>query len=102
MPVRRGSAGFYADGRPVALDWLPPETAALRVRAGGFFDSRPPGLPELWQAQAEQRMIAAQAAVAGLPFDAPPELAEIRAEDSEGNLKAVEEWRHATAALAEY
>jgi len=47
-------------------------------------------------------MIAAQAAVAGLPFDAPPELVEIRAEDSEGNLKAVEEWRHATAALAEY
>lgn len=47
-------------------------------------------------------MIAAHAAVAGLPFDAPPELVEIRDEDSEGNLKAVKEWRHATAALAEY
>lgn len=72
------------------------------MRAGWFFHSDPPPLPELWQAQAEQRMIAAQAVVAGLPFDAPPELVEIRAEDEKGHLKAVEEWRHATAALAKH
>lgn len=43
-------------------------------------------------------MIAAKAIALGLPPDAPPELVEIRAEDAEGNLKAVEEWRTATLA----
>lgn len=98
MPVRLRRIGFYADGRPVPLDWLPPETAALRTLAAGFFDSSPPTLAELWRAQAERRMIAAHAIALGLPPDAPPELVEIRAEDAEGNLKAVEEWRTATLA----
>jgi hypothetical protein len=45
-------------------------------------------------------MIAAQAIALNLPPDAPPELVEIRAEDGQGNLKAVEEWRIATVALS--
>lgn len=100
MPVRGGRPGFYKGGaiggEPLLL---PPETALFRRLAGAFLNFSPPTPAEVWEAQAEQRLIAAQAAALRLPPDSPPELVEAAATDEKGELLAAGDLRRAQEAV---
>lgn len=100
MPVRGRRPGFYQGGGAVGeLPPLPPEEALIYRLAGAFLHFAPPTLPEVWEAQAQQRLIAAQAAALRLPPDAPPELVEAAAMDDKGALVAAEDLKRAQDAV---
>lgn len=96
MRIRRGRPGFYRGGGQIDASRVPQDYAILRTLAAGFFRNSRPTLDEQWEAQAEVRLIAAQAAALRLPPDSPPELVEACAYAEKGELSAVDDYKRAS------
>jgi hypothetical protein len=80
-------SGFYEGGRPLNVD-LPHYQQTVHALLGGLLSSAKPTLEQQWAAEAEVRMIAAQAIQARLPWDSPPELVELAMLDDKGEEPA--------------
>ncbi len=82
---------------------MPPQEFYIYKHCGAFLSFNPPTLAQIWEAQAEQRLIAAQAAALRLPPDSPPELVEAAAMNDKGELIAAEDLKRAhDAIIAQY